>query len=191
MAIKNFCLAALLSLSVTAIAPSYAQDNPFGQTFQINTRLSSYTGKPSWLIIITDVQTGQVIPYLYDITENDSFRVNFTFAHAYRVTASELQFGPPEGSIHNFCHLQNGIYRNESLVINLSGDLTIDGRTSECHVMRYKEYSFPITQNDQSMSSGSSGGVVSADDSSDNLTNPLAALSSLAGPAASVLSAAK
>jgi hypothetical protein len=124
--------------------PCYAQDNPLGQTFQINTRLDSYVGKPGWVIIVKDVATGQVMPYFFPIYERDHFWINFTFTNAFRVILSELQFGPPDAIIKNFCHLQDGILDRESLIIDLSGKLTPDRRTSFCHVQRFKSYSFPI-----------------------------------------------
>jgi hypothetical protein len=152
MAIKRLCQAVLLSLCLFGNANVIASENPLGQTFQINTHLDSYVGKPSWLLIITDVQTGQVMPYLFDITSNDNFWVQFTFAHTYRVSASELHFGPPDDIIRNFCHLQGGILDHESLVINLSGRLTPKRNTAQCTVSHYKEYSFPIAPPEEEQS---------------------------------------
>jgi hypothetical protein len=133
----------LLSASLM-IQPCYAQDNPLGQTFQINTRLDSYVGKPAWVIIVKDVATGQVVPYFFPIYEQDHFWINFTFTNAFRVILSELQFGPPDVTIKNFCHLQDGILDRESLIISLTGKLTPDRSTSFCSVQRFKSYSFPI-----------------------------------------------
>jgi hypothetical protein len=153
MAIKKICQSVLLSTCLISMLNVHAQDSPFGQTFQINTRLNSYVGKPSWLLVIRDVQTGQVLPYLYDFNGTDNFWVGFTYAHTYQVTVSELEFGPPNAKIHNFCHLQDGILDRESFTVTLSGDLTPNRRTSSCHVLKYKNFTFPIVDTSASNSS--------------------------------------
>jgi hypothetical protein len=152
-ALKKICQLFLLSTCLLNALPIKAQDNPLGQTFQINTRLQSYYGKPAWLIIINDIDTGTVTPYFYPIYETENFWFSFTFAHRYRVSISDLQFGPPDAVIHNFCHLRNTVFNQESIVINLTGNLTPDKRTSECHMQRYKEYTFPIAEPTEDTSS--------------------------------------
>jgi hypothetical protein len=157
MAIKKICQSVLLSACLISMLNVHAQDSPFGQTFQINTRLNSFVGKPSWLIIIRDVQSGQVMPYLYDFNSTDNFWLGFTYGHAYQVTVSELEFGPPNATIHNFCHLQDGILDRQSFSVTVTGDLTPNRRTSFCHVFKYKELNFPIAE-----SSGSNADADSA-----------------------------
>jgi hypothetical protein len=146
MAIKKICQIALLSACVFNIFSAHAQDSPFGQTFQINTHLNSFVGKPSWLIILRNVNTGQVLPFLYDFNSTENFWLGFTFSSAYQVTVSDLEFGPPNAVIHNFCHLQDGILDHESFTVTLSGDLTPNRRTSLCHIFKYKNFSFPIVE---------------------------------------------
>lgn len=163
MAIKKICQLGLLSLSLLSTIGAYAQDNPFGQTFQINTRLNSFVGKPSWLIIVRDVNSGQVLPFLYNIDSTTNFWLGFTFAHAYQVITSELEFGPPNATIHNYCHLENGILDRESFTVTLTGDLTPNRGTSHCHVFKYKQFNFPIAQQQTSGSTeGSSTAPVAA-----------------------------
>jgi hypothetical protein len=164
MAIKKICQSVLLSACLISMLNVHAQDSPFGQTFQINTRLNSYVGKPSWLLIIRDVQTGQVLPYLYDFNGTDNFWVGFTYAHTYQVTVSELEFGPPNAKIHNFCHLEDGILDRESFTVSLSGDLTPNRRTSYCHVLKYKNFAFPIVDTSESSRSGGDTSSASTND---------------------------
>jgi hypothetical protein len=171
---KTSFLLAVLSASLSYSLPGFTQDNPLGQTFQINTRIDSYVGKPTWLIIVKDVVSGQVMPYYFPIYEREQFWVNFTFTNAFRIIVSELQFGPPDAIIRNFCHLQDGILDRESLIINLSGNLTPDRRTSDCHVQRFKSYSFPIVTPEVSSTTSTSAPASPA------ATNPLANLSALA-----------
>jgi hypothetical protein len=108
-----------------------------GETLQINTQFRSVMGKPTWLLIIRDVNTGVVIPYIFDIRENSNFWVAFTYGHSYRITASTLKFGP-FAIIHNFCLLENGILTGKSMVIRLSGRLTPYRGSSICHVTKYR-----------------------------------------------------
>jgi len=122
---------------------SCAQENPFGQNLQINTRLTSIVGKPTWLLMIREVETGLVSPYIFDIKNNDNFWIAFTWGHSYRITASTLQFGP-YAVIKNFCRLESGILSGESMVITLKGKLTPYRGSSQCFVQKYKNSSFPI-----------------------------------------------
>jgi hypothetical protein len=152
-----FCLSLLMTSCLFA-APLYAGegDNGFGQTIQIYTRLQSFVGKPSWLIIIRDVDNGQNIPYLFDIKRGNNFWVALTFSRNYMITVSDLQFSPyrtysnrtnpyTSAKISNFCHLEsNGrVIRGESLYITLEGDLT-PYNTYSCHVSSYRDTNFSI-----------------------------------------------
>ncbi|MES2218941.1 MAG: hypothetical protein V4501_11085 [Pseudomonadota bacterium] len=174
LALKKISQLALLSACLTHSLPIMAQDSPLGQTFQINTRLESFVGKPAWVIIVKDVANGQVVPYYFPIYESEQFWINFTFTNAFRVILSELQFGPPDMVIRNFCHLQDGILDKESLIINLTGRLTPDRRTSECHVERFKSYSFPIVTSPVTSTTTTTKTTTTTN------SNPLSALSALA-----------
>ena len=63
------------------------------ETLQIYTHFQTFVGKPTWLLIIRDVETGLVSPYIFDIRNNDNFWLAFTFGHHYKVTTSKLTFG--------------------------------------------------------------------------------------------------
>lgn len=143
MRIRNFF--ALFWLFVLSINAAFAQ-NPFGQTLQISTHFRHVVGHPTWLLIVRDVETGVVSPYLFDIHDNDNFWIAFTFGHSYRVTASTLKFGP-FAIIHNFCHIEDGILSRQSMIINVSGSLTPLRGTSKCETMKYNEIEFPIYHN--------------------------------------------
>lgn len=144
MAIKKFCFSLLLHLSLLWILPSYAQlPVPLGQTLQISTHFSCVIGAPTWLLIIRDMDTGQVIPYMYDILGKDNFWIAFTSGRSYVITVSDLKFGPCT-IIHNFCHLEDGIISGKSMLIRLSGRLTPNRRTISCHARKYRDMSFPI-----------------------------------------------
>lgn len=132
---------------------SYAQTNfnGLGQFIQINTRLRSYVGKPTWLLIIRDVDGNQNIPYLFDIRRGDNFWVALTYGKHYLITVSRLQIETYQSRcnhykkyrINDFCHLEsNGrIIRGESMSITLEGDLTPNSASSRCIVIKY---AYPI-----------------------------------------------
>lgn len=147
MAIKKI-RAALFLATLLAGLPVYAENSlEQTQTLQIYTNFKSIIGKPSWLLIIRDVDTGLVSPYLFDIRNNDNFWVAFTYGHNYRITASTLQFdGCAE--IKNFCRLENGIISGKSMYMTLSGMLTPDPHTLTCNVMKYGDTKFTIVKND-------------------------------------------
>lgn len=125
--------------------PSYSQQ-PIGQTLQVNTHFKSVIGNPTWLLIIRDVNTGVVLPYLFDIRNNDNFWVAFTSGRSYRITASTLKFGP-FAKINNFCCLENGIITDKSFWITLTGELSPNPKSSKCNVTKYlNTLPFPIAK---------------------------------------------
>lgn len=129
---KAFALFWLL----VSMTPVFAQI-PFGQVIQINTHFRSVMGDPTWLLIIRDVNSGVVFPYIYDIHDTDNFWLAVSYGRSFRITASTLKFGP-FAVIHNFCLLENGILSGQSMIVSLSGDLTPYRGSSRCHVTKYK-----------------------------------------------------
>lgn len=127
-----------------------AQEDSLGQTIQINTRFHSFMGRPSWLLIIRDVDKGQNIPFQFDITRGENFWVAFTSSRNYLITVSTLSFSPyrrnPYGvkEIKNFCNLESHgrIIRGQSITVQLQGDLTPDTNTFVCTVSRYQDTSY-------------------------------------------------
>ena len=147
----TLCLSLLL-LSFSA----HAADDGLGQTIQIHTRFHSFVGKPSWLIIIRDVDNGQNIPYVFDVKRGENVWVALTYSRNYMITVSNLQFSPyhvypnrenpyTSTKINNFCNLESHghIIRGESLYITLEGNLT-PYNTYECHVSSYRDTNFTI-----------------------------------------------
>jgi hypothetical protein len=146
--IKFLCQVGLLSLCLLCILPVKAESlNPFGQTLQISTHLSALVGKPTWLIMLRNVDTGEVLPYLYDVREYDNFWIALSFGRSYRIEASNMQWGS-NIVIRNFCHLEGGVFTNKSFIITLSGKLSPNQNLSHCDVIKYKEYSLPVVNYD-------------------------------------------
>lgn len=125
-----------------------------GQTLQIYTRLDSYIGKPSWIIMIRDVDHNQNIPYVFDFNQENNFWLVMTYSRNYLITASTLQFSPYRSypgntrSIHNFCQLEsNGvIQRGESKYITVTGDLRPNADRYNCSVSSFSDNHFTVTQ---------------------------------------------
>ncbi|HLB41691.1 MAG TPA: hypothetical protein VJN02_02365 [Gammaproteobacteria bacterium] len=142
----------ILLLSMT-LSISFAEDNNgLGQVIQVYTRLHTFTGKPSWLLMIRDVDNHQNIPYVFDIKTGTNFWVAFTYSKNYLITISELQFSPYRRDpyyikkIKNFCQLESRgrLIRGQSLYITISGDLTPNTDTFTCHVSKYADANFTI-----------------------------------------------
>lgn len=153
MKFKKLNIRIIFFLFLTTLAPiSHAQEDGIGQTIQIYTRLTSFTGRPSWLLVIRDIDHNQNIPYLYDFYKGDNFWMALTYGHNYLVVASTLQFAPYRAdpyrtrTIHNFCGLesQGRIIRGQSLYITISGKLTPDTNTFDCNVLRYADSNFTV-----------------------------------------------
>lgn len=140
---------ALLLLTPLSVA---AYDENGNQIIQIKTRLHSFIGKPSWLLIIRDVVHGQNIPYLFDFRTGENTWIAFTYSRDYVITVSNLQFSPYSHDPYtvresnNFCHLesQGRIIHGQSMIITLTGNLTPFGNTYSCIVNSYEDLNFPI-----------------------------------------------
>ena len=117
--------------------------NPFGQTIQIHTNFDGIVGYPSWLIIVRDENGQQVVPYQFQMRNNQNFYIVLTWAHTYRITASNLSFGH-YANVDNYCHLQDGILSGKSMLIELGGVLSPDRSTSRCRVQQYQDMPFPV-----------------------------------------------
>ena len=160
---KKLALFFILSCAVSLYAEvSHAQGDGVGQIIQINTRFRSFVGRPSWLLIIRDLDHDQNIPYVFDVNRGQNTWTAVTYSHNYLISVSNLQFSPyhnypnrmypyTSAKINNFCHLEsNGhIYRNESIYVTLSGNLTPNTNTYTCHVSRHKEPNFVVVSPQQ------------------------------------------
>lgn len=159
IALRIFLLCAWLGSSGI---PTHLMAQPYhqglGQTIQINTRFRSFVGRPAWTLIVRDLENGQNIPYLYDITKGGNFWIALTYGREYVITVSKMQFSPyrynPDciyepfcsREINNFCHLEsNGhIMRGQSIIIWIDGDLTPYTNTYRCHIRRYPDDHFVV-----------------------------------------------
>ena len=126
------------------MSPAQA-DERYGQTVQINTHFKKVYGNPSWLLIIRDMDNGRVFPYMFDIKNTENFWVAFSHSRSYRITTSTLDFGP-FAVIHNFCHLENGVYEGQSLFVTLSGTLSPVPGSFNCRIMKYNDIPFSIAK---------------------------------------------
>ena len=147
MAIKNLCQVGLICFFMLFAPFVIAQLPPMdGEYLQINTHFRQILSRPTWVLILRDIDSGQVLPYLFDLRQNDNFWVAFSSSQTYQVTLSTLQFDTGD-EVHNFCNLQDGYITRQSMTINLSGVLSPDKRTFKCYVMKYQSYPLPIAGN--------------------------------------------
>jgi hypothetical protein len=147
MALKNLCRAGLLSLSLLAMIPANAELG-LGQTIQIETYLQSIIGAPTWTLILRNEDTGEIVPYMYDIVNYNSFFIALSYARSYRVVASTMQF--QYATFQNFCHLEGGTISNESYIIRITGSLSPDRHAFRCRSSKFKNYSLPIAASTES-----------------------------------------
>lgn len=131
---------------------SEAQGNGLGQTIQINARFDQVVGKPQWLLIVRDLDHGQVIPYLFDVTPGEHFWVAFTYSRHYLITASTVHFEPyRERHLNDFCQLESHgrIIRGQSLYVTVEGRLSPNVEGFRCDVSRYADAPFTVTAVDE------------------------------------------
>lgn len=139
MALRKLCQFLFTALSVIYITPCHAQTE-LGQVLEISTHFSSIIGKPSWLLEIREVETGRVLPYIYDVKNEDNYWIAFTTGRSYRVVASTMTFGP-YAKIKNFCNLEDGVLSGKSMQIILTGQLTPDTHNFRCRVIKFADTS--------------------------------------------------
>lgn len=141
------CMRRLLVLTFLFIASNIVAqpEYQFGQYLQISTKLRNFDGRPSWLIIIRDVDHNQNIPYLYDFERGENAWLAFTYGRNYLIIASIMSFSPYQNDpyctkkIYNFCNLESHgrIIRGQSIRIRLKGELTPNRNRFSCHVNYY------------------------------------------------------
>jgi hypothetical protein len=142
---KKLCQQFLFFLWAFSWLSSAKAQFSLGQTIQIYTHFQTVIGKPTWLLIIRDVSNGQVLPYVFDIRNNDNFWLALTLGHSYRVTVSNLKWGE-RTVINNFCHLENGVLSGKSMFLTLTGKLTPNPGSSSCHILKYNGLPFTIVE---------------------------------------------
>ncbi len=128
---SSLILAALLAACSCSI---YAQES---MTIQINTHFKEIEGKPSWLLIVYDLDSSAVYPYLFDINERNNHFTIYTNSMNYRLV-SIMQFSKEDKKIANFCNLPADRISRESLTITIDGTLSSTPNTSNCLTRRWK-----------------------------------------------------
>jgi len=145
------CLGLLVALMGAPTA--FAQpNNGLGQTIQIYTNFSSFVGRPSWLLMLRDVDHNQNIPYIYEFDRGSNFWLALSYGRNYTVVASTMRFHPYKVNpyrtkeIRNFCNLEsNGrIIRGDSMFVTMSGSLTPNPDTYTCHVSQFPDSNFTV-----------------------------------------------
>lgn len=133
-------------MSLVATPGATQPQGDFGQVIEINTRLHTFLGKPTWLLIIRDVDHGQNIPYMYDFRKGTNAWLALTYSNNYLIIKSELVFNPYDKKVKNFCGLESmgRIQRFTSMRINITGDLDPNTSRFNCNVLKYKDPNFSI-----------------------------------------------
>lgn len=153
--IKKYLTSLCVSIIVCIFASSVFAD-PDGQTIQIYTRFHAFVGKPTWLLIVRDVDNNQNIPYLFDITRGYNFWVVFVPSRNYLITVSRLQISSYQSRtntfknirVNNFCNLEsNGrIFKGESLYVTINGELRPNRDAYDCNISSYTDSNFSIAK---------------------------------------------
>lgn len=150
----------LLTLSFSiAMGQSFALDqDDIGQTIQIHTHFNAFTGRPSWLLIVRDLDHNENIPYVFDVKRGEDVWVVYTRSRHYLITVSTMQFAPylrdpyRIKKINNFCRIEShgAIQRGVSLYINLTGTLSPYAADYDCQVQKYADPNFTVVDNPSS-----------------------------------------
>jgi hypothetical protein len=149
---KLLTILLILSASLMAGQSIAVNQDDIGQTIQINTRFSAFTGRPSWLLIIRDLDHNENIPYVFDVKRGENTWVVYTRSKHYLVLVSTMQFAPylrdpyRIKKINDFCHLESHgrIQRGTSMYITLSGILSPYAADYDCQVQKYADPSFTV-----------------------------------------------
>lgn len=135
---------AMLILCISML-PAFSQGGP--NTIEIRTRFSSYVGKPSWLLTIRDVDTGESYPYMFDIKKGENYWVVPTHGYNYLITISNLRISTYDESwnmykqyeINDFCHLESRgrIAHGQSVLVTIDGRLSKNSNGYRCRIQKW------------------------------------------------------
>jgi len=116
-------------------------------TIEIRTRFASFVGKPSWLLTIRDVDSGETYPHLFDISKGENNWVIPTHGYNYLITVSNLRFNTYDAKyndyrqyeIKNFCGLESRgrIVHGKSALIIIDGNLSKNSNGYRCKIQRF------------------------------------------------------
>ena len=121
----------IILLGFAMITQAAAQE----QVITINTHFRSIDHKPTWLLIVRNLQTGEVIPHLFTMQKKEQSMV-FGVGQFYRITASNMTFR--NKTTKNFCGLESGVIDGKSLFVTITGDLQLDPKGYQCRVIQYR-----------------------------------------------------
>jgi len=147
---KRYYIGIVFTLFASASTCVQSSSAGVGQTIQISTQLESFTGKPSWLLMIRDIDNNENIPYVFDFISGYNYWVAATHGHNYVIIASTLQFAPYKSDpyrtkvIRNFCNLESHgrIAHGESVTVTISGKLSPNTDNYICNVTRFTDNYF-------------------------------------------------
>jgi hypothetical protein len=149
MKMKLFCSLKLYCLSFFILLTSLAHaEGKVAQTLSITTHFKSIVGNPVWLLELRDAESGQVLPYIFDIKNQNNFWMAFSKERSYRVKASVLKFGSYV-RVNNFCYLEDGVLTGKSMYISLTGTIAPGLKRTRCHVIKFNQPEFSIAKPDQ------------------------------------------
>lgn len=100
---------------------------------QIESQLTAIQDNPTWLILLSNVDDGSIIPWMHEFSSSKSYWLVFPEGRDYRIVASELRFAH-NTVFSNFCNLQDGILSNQSMQVFLRGKLNPAGDALDCRV---------------------------------------------------------
>ena len=103
---------------------------------QVQGQLTGIEDSPTWLILLSNVDDGSIIPWMHDFGQGRSDWLVFPEGHDYRIVASELRFAH-NTVFPNFCSLQDGILSDRSVQIFLRGKLSPAMDSFNCHVFSF------------------------------------------------------
>lgn len=145
MSVKKIIKLGLLS-SLFFLSPlAQAQLEQIKHIIEIHTKLTSIVGRPTWLIVLRDMNSGHILTFMYDFILYENDWVAYSKNRKYRVVSSSLKFGP-DIVINNFCGIQDGILEGTSMYITLIGAITPDPTTAKCKVLKYNDVGFTVVQ---------------------------------------------
>jgi len=121
-------LSGLLIMGITTARP----------LIQIEGQLKEIKANPSWFILLRNVDTGSIVPWMLDLQGPFVHWSVFPEGHDYQIIASEMRFND-NTVLHNVCDIEDGIVSGRSLQITLKGQLTPTSDTFDCRKMSWSD----------------------------------------------------
>lgn len=111
----------LLLLTTLLLSVNCFADEPATQAIQLVVQLQELSGNPTYWMVVQNVDTGEVTPFMYPLNQANDEHLFETTGSNYKILALQIQ---SQTGVSTPCQLDQKIVENEATRVIISGSLT-------------------------------------------------------------------